>query len=228
MDHGHRHRKRVVQIAAVAQGVALVTFPAASTIFTSASDYDLSRSAYGAMFVPQAIAAVAASILGASWARTVGVRKIYLIGLTANVAAMTLLVVARPCNTTSRSPTRSCSLATASLGVGFGFTVPALNTFTAAFNPTKVDSSVLVLNALLGVGTALAPLLVAVFVGLDFWWGLPVLAGIVLAGILAVSLRLPSRSPPRRQPGGTGDAPPFPRASGCSPPSPCATGSARR
>jgi len=37
-----------------------------------------------------------------------------------------------------------------------GFTVPALNTFTAAFNPEKVDSSVLVLNALLGVGTALA------------------------------------------------------------------------
>ena len=29
-------------------------------------------------------------------------------------------------------------LATASLGAGFGFTVPALNTFTAAFNPTAV------------------------------------------------------------------------------------------
>ena len=85
--------RRVVQVAAVAQGVALVTFPAASTIFTNASDYDLSRSAYGAMFVPQAITAVAASILGASWARTVGVRKIYLIGLTANVAAMMLLVI---------------------------------------------------------------------------------------------------------------------------------------
>jgi hypothetical protein len=49
---------RVVKLAAVAQGVALVTFPAASTIFTSSSDYDLSRSAYGAMFVPQAMTAV--------------------------------------------------------------------------------------------------------------------------------------------------------------------------
>ena len=34
----------------------------------------------------------------------------------------------------------------------------------------------LVLNALLGLGTALAPVFVAIFVGLGFWWGLPVLA----------------------------------------------------
>jgi hypothetical protein len=67
-----RTEARVVLIAAMAQGVALVTFPAASTVFTSPTEYGLTRSAYGAMFVPQAIAAVGASILGASWARHVG------------------------------------------------------------------------------------------------------------------------------------------------------------
>ena len=82
-------------------------------------------------------------------------------------------------------------LATACLGVGFGLTVPALNTLTAAFNPTKVDPSILVLNALLGVGTVLAPVLVAIFVGLGFWWGLPVTSTILLAAILVVSVRLP-------------------------------------
>jgi hypothetical protein len=55
-------------------------------------------------------------------------------------------------------------------------TVPALNTLTAAFHPARVESSVLVLNALLGLGTALAPVFVAIFVGLGFWWGLPVLS----------------------------------------------------
>ena len=68
----------------------------------------------------------------------------------------------------------------------------------------------LVLNALLGLGTALAPLLVAVFVGLDFWWGLPVLAGAALAGILAASLRLPLTIAPGREPGGTGAPTPIP------------------
>ena len=194
----------VVKLAAVAQGVALVTFPAASTIFTSPSDYDLSRSAYGLMFVPQAMTAVGASILGASSARRVGTRRIYLIGLIANIVAMVLLVVSATVQHTEAVAYPLLLAATASLGVGFGFTVPSLNTFTAAFNPTKVDSSVLVLNALLGVGTALAPLLVAVFVGLDFWWGLPILAGAVLVvaprrqHALAVRVDRPAAEPAAR------------------------------
>ena len=38
----------------------------------------------------------------------------------------------------------------------------------------------LFLNALLGLGTALAPVLVAVFVGLGIWWGLPLLVAVLL------------------------------------------------
>jgi fucose permease len=68
--------------------------------------------------------------------------------------------------------------------------VPALNTFTAAFFPRRIDSAVLVLNALLGLGTALAPLLVAVFVHAGIWWGLPVFVAVLLGGLLAWSLRL--------------------------------------
>jgi predicted MFS family arabinose efflux permease len=51
-----------------------------------------------------------------------------------------------------------------------------------------------VLNALLGLGTALAPSFVAMFVGLGFWWGLPVLSTVLLAALLLVSLRLPLHS----------------------------------
>src|SRR5205823_2792707 len=83
--------------------------------------------------------------------------------------------------------------ATAFLGTGFGLTVPSLNTFAAAFHPRAVDRSVLVLNALLGLGTVLAPVFVAVFVGLGFWLGLPLLAALLLVVLLAVSVRLPLR-----------------------------------
>jgi fucose permease len=84
-------------------------------------------------------------------------------------------------------------VATAFLGVGFGLTVPALNSLTAAFHPDGVESSVLVLNALLGLGTALAPVFVAIFVGLGFWLGLPLLSAILLGALLVVSTRLPLR-----------------------------------
>ena len=82
-------------------------------------------------------------------------------------------------------------LATASLGIGFGLTVPSLNTFVAAFNPAAVERAVLILNALLGLGTVLAPVFVAIFLG---WATGPICRcwlPSLLAGLLLFSSRLP-------------------------------------
>ena len=75
-----RSEVTAVYAAGVVQGLALVTFPAASTIFTSPQYYDLSSTAYGAMFLPQAITAIAASLLGAGLTRRLGIKRIYLAG----------------------------------------------------------------------------------------------------------------------------------------------------
>jgi len=61
-----KSESNVVYVAGLVQGVALVTFPAASTIFTSPSYYGLSNTRYGAMFLPQVVLAIIASIAGAS------------------------------------------------------------------------------------------------------------------------------------------------------------------
>ncbi len=45
----------VVYGAAVAQGLALVTFPAASSIFTSPDGFGFDSARYGTMFVPQVV-----------------------------------------------------------------------------------------------------------------------------------------------------------------------------
>jgi len=182
--------------AGLVQGIALVTFPAASTIFTSASSYDLTAGQYGAMFVPQVVAAISASLLGGRLASRFGRKRVYLGGLIANLASMALLVASRFAMTDHAIAYPILLAATASLGLGFGLTVPAVNTFTAAFHPAAVDRSVLVLNALLGLGTALAPVFVAIFVGLGAWVGLPILAAVLLAALVAVSLRLPLHSAP--------------------------------
>jgi fucose permease len=79
------------------------------------------------------------------------------------------------------------------VGASFGLTVPALNTLIAAFHPDRVNRSVLVLNALLGLGTVLAPVFVAVFVGLGFWWGLPLVSAALIVALLAASLHLSLR-----------------------------------
>lgn len=189
---------RVVYGAGVVQGVVLVTFPAASTIFTDPDRYDLSSTQYGLLFVPQVVTAIGASLLGATLGRRFGTKRVYLAGLAAGLVSMALLVVSALFEGDAGA-FPLLLVATAFLGVGFGLTVPALNTLTAAFHPSRVESSVLVLNALLGLGTALAPVFVATFDGLGFWWGLPVLSAALLALLLLASAGLPLRT-------GDGDA----------------------
>ena len=177
--------------AGLAQGVALVAFPASSAILTSPDYYDLSSTAYGSLFLPQAVAAIITALSGASLMRRYGIKRIFLIGLAGDVAAMSLLVISQSFIGQGSIPYAMLLLATTSLGVGFGLTVPAVNTFAAAFSPATAARAVLYLNALLGLGTALAPVLVAVFLGLGFWWGLPLIVAILIALLLVVSLPLP-------------------------------------
>ena len=186
-----RNEILTVYAAGMVQGIGLVTFPAASAVFTSTSDYGLSSTEYGGMFIPQAIMAIVASLLGAGLRSRLGTKRIYLIGLVANLLAMALLVLSRFVMKDHPLAYGILLIATTCMGIGFGFTVPALNTFAAAFFPQTVDKAVLALNALLGLGTALAPVFIAVFVGLGIWWGLPVLVGVLILGLLLFSLPQP-------------------------------------
>lgn len=60
----NRSQVGAVYGAGLLQGLALVTFPAASAIFTSPHVYALSNAEYGGLFVPQTIMAIAAALLG--------------------------------------------------------------------------------------------------------------------------------------------------------------------
>jgi MFS family permease len=188
-----RTEASTVYAAGLVQGIVLVTFPAASTIFTDPARYDLSSTQCGTMFLPQVVTAIIASLLGGGLARRLGSKRVYVAGLCANLASMALLIVSQ---LVAGDPIAYGLLlvATACLGAGFGLTAPTLNILTAVFHPARVDTSVLTLNALLGLGTALAPAFVAIFVGLGFWWGLPMLSAVLLVGLLLVSVRLPLRS----------------------------------
>jgi MFS family permease len=186
--------RTVVYGAGVVQGIALVTFPAASTIFTDPSEYDLSSTQYGALFLPQVVTAITAALLGAGLSGRLGVKRVYVIGLAAALLSMGLLLASSFVTDRQQLAYALLLCATASLGAGFGFTVPSLNTLAAAFNPGNVNRSILVLNALLGLGTVLAPIFVAVFDGLGAWWGLPLTSAVLLVVLLVVSTGLPLRA----------------------------------
>jgi MFS family permease len=176
-----------VYTAGLIQGIALMTFPAASTIFTDPQVFGLSNTDYGSLFIPQAILSIAASLLSMKLNRRFGSKWVYFLGLIFNFISMTLLAFT-PLALHDPSLAYGMLLtATGCLGVGFGLTVPTLNTLAALLYPNKVDSTLLILNALLGVGTALAPALIVMFTHLGAWWGLPILLAISIALLLLLS-----------------------------------------
>jgi MFS family permease len=187
-----RVESRVVYAAGVAEGIVLVTFPAASTVFTDPHEYDLSSTQYGALFVPQVITAIAAALLGARLAHRFSIKRVYMAGLVASLISMATLVISHFFTGDQPLAYLLLLVATALLGAGFGLCVPALNTLAAAFHPDGVDRSVLILNALLGLGTVLAPVLAAIFLGVaGFWQGLPLISASLLVALIILSVRLP-------------------------------------
>jgi len=181
----------VVYSAAVVQGLSLVTFPAASSIFTSPDGFGFDSTRYGAMFVPQVVLAILSSGLAPKLARRWSLRRVLLVGFAANTVSMVLLALSRLLLGAPDVAFGVLLAATGALGLGFGATVMAINTYAEAFFPQRADGAVLALNALLGLGTALAPVLVAIVVGLGAWWLLPVVVACMMMLIFGIALTEP-------------------------------------
>lgn len=186
-----RKEALAVYFSALMQGLALVAFPAASSVFTSSQEFNFSTAAYGGMFIPQSILAVLLSFLSARWINRGKIRRVFLFGLFASGLSMSLLALSPMFVGHSIFAYGILLLATGFLGVGFGLTVPALNSFASVFFPKKADSAILVLNAFLGLGTALSPVLISLFIGFAAWWGLPLLLSALLLSTFLFSITLP-------------------------------------
>lgn len=186
-----RSEVALIYVIGLVQGLALVTFPAASSIFTSPSGFGFGASRYGMMFVPQVILAILASSIGPSLARRWTLKRVLQAGLSADLLAMILLAASRLLVDVPGAAYGMLLMATGSLGFGFGAAVMALFTYAQTFVPGHEDRSVLVLNALLGAGTALAPLFVAIFLGVGVWWLMPLMVAAALTALLLQSTKVP-------------------------------------
>jgi MFS transporter, FHS family, glucose/mannose:H+ symporter len=190
-QNGHDTEQKVLLLAGVMQGVALVTFPAISTVLTGKDGFGLSSSTYGLIFLPQVIAAITSSFLGGVAARRLGAKNVLMLGLGSDALAMAVLLLSTLVMHQQALSLPLLLIATALMGFGFGGVVPLLNTYMAAFQPKRIDQAVLMLNALLGLGTALAPALAALVVGPGIWWVLPLLVLVTAFLLLWACCRLP-------------------------------------
>jgi predicted MFS family arabinose efflux permease len=189
-------RREVVTIYAIGlfQGLSLVAFPAAAIVLTSRTGYDLSRSRYGVLFLPQVVLAIAGSLALPALAHRFRLKQVLLAGLVADAMAMSLLAASYPLRADAAAYPMLL-LATASLGLGFGLTLGSISTYAGAFMPGRRAVALTALNVLLGLGTALSPFLIAVFTDLGQWWYLPLLAVAGLVVLIMASLAQPMGIP---------------------------------
>jgi MFS family permease len=176
------------------QGLSLVAFPAAATILTSGSGYDLSKSQYGVMFIPQVVMAIASSLALPNLAQRFSLKRVLLAGMAANTLAMGLLAGSNPLQGDAIAYPMLL-VATAALGLGFGLTLGSTSTYAGAFMPDRRDVALTSLNVLLGLGTALSPLLISFFTHVGQWWYLPLLAAAGLLGLIGLTVAQPMDVP---------------------------------
>ena len=183
-----------VYVIGLFQGLSLVAFPAAATILTSKSGYDLSKTQYGLLFVPQVAMAIAGSLALPKLARRFPLKWVLLAGLISDTVSMSLLAGSVPLKADAIAYPMLL-VATAALGLGFGFTLGSISTYAGAFMPDRRDVALTALNVLLGLGTALSPFLISLFTKLGQWWYLPLLAAAGLVVLIVLALAQPMALP---------------------------------
>ena len=180
-----------IYLTGLLQGLVLVIVPAASLVFTDPAKFGFSPSDYGLLFIPQVIMAIVASILGPSFVQRWGMRTVLRGGLFFNLLAMILIASSQLVMANHQLAFTLVILGTGLVGAGFGSTLPTINVYASNFFPKNSASALTVLHTLLGIGTALAPFLVTIFIKQLGWWMLPVLVILALSIILISAFILP-------------------------------------
>jgi predicted MFS family arabinose efflux permease len=192
----------------IAQGLALVAFPALGNLLRDRHAHGLSAGEYGGLFLPMILGAVAASSTAGSLARWRGMKPVLVAGLACDLLAMVLLASSGWLVGRHGLALALVGVAITLLGLGFGLALTAMNGYAGRFFPERTDAALTVLHACVGVGTALPPLLLTLAMRLGGWFYMPLAIAVLLA-LLAVGVaRAPlgddarSASPTRLRLGG--------------------------
>ena len=168
-----------IYLAGFLQGSAFVLIPALGNTL-AAAPYHFSSSAYALLFLPQTVGAIIGAAAAGEVQRRLGMGRLFRLGLLANLLAMLLLWDAAH----SSGQLAYVLMLTESLllGIGFGWTLAAINHYSAHFFSRSASAAITLLNAVIGGATALSPLVLAALETRWNWsvWPLALAIGFVI------------------------------------------------
>jgi hypothetical protein len=191
--------RTAIYAGAALQGAVMVIFAAYTAIFVNKHRYDLTLGQYGALFIPQLIAAVLAAMFAANLCCWLRAQRAYRAGIGCSLAGMALLISTE---WAERLPLSYPLLlaATAFVGAGVGLSFSFVRCYAISLNPLHARRQILVMNALLAGGMAAAPTYALLTRATRAWWSLPLVLGVLLFAQLLMThtLRAPPDGAPAR------------------------------
>lgn len=179
-------RQRRLQIACIylaglLQGSAFVLIPALGNTF-AAAPYRFGSAEYALLFLPQTAGAIVGAAAAGWLQRRLGMGRLFRWGLSANLLALLLLSSAAFAGGGPLSYALIL-VETLLLGVGFGWTLAAINHYSEYFFSRSASAAITLLNAVIGGATALSPLVLSAVQSRWSWavWPLALAAGFVVA-----------------------------------------------
>lgn len=151
-------------------GLTLVSFPASSTYLRAA--HGLSDAAYGAIYLPQLVAAIVGALAGGALAGRMSLRAMYLMALVSFALAQGLL--ASSAGVSSQLALSTVMCATAAFGFGFGFGGGPLNAAVTLLFPRAPYVAITALHMVAGAGLTIGPFIFAHLAANGSWIAGPV------------------------------------------------------
>lgn len=184
-----------IYTGAVLLGLTLVSFPASSAFLRERQG--ISDIAYGSIYLPQLVAAIAGALLGSIAMRRMSLRSMYLVALIS--CALSQAFLAMSVAVPAGSALILLMFATAFFGFGFGFGGGPLNGFVPLLFPRRANAAIVALHMSAGAGLTIGPFVIGALAAHDRWLVSPI--GLACAAILlfAFAVRVDLPSPP---PGG--------------------------
>ena len=179
----NRHRSlfiACIYLAGFLQGSAFVLIPALGNTL-AAAPYHFSSSAYALLFLPQTAGAIIGAAAAGGVQRRLGMGRLFRLGLLANLLAMLLLWGAA--DSSGQLAYALILVESLLLGLGFGWTLAAINHYSAHFFSRSASTAITLLNAVIGGATALSPLILSALQAQSSWsvWPLALAIGFAVA-----------------------------------------------
>ncbi|SFZ95015.1 Fucose permease [Flaviramulus basaltis] len=176
----------IVYLGGLLTGLSLILFPAMGSIFTDASQFGLSSSQFGNIFIPQALLAIVSALAIPFFVSKYGIKRALILGLGALILSTFLLYLSHFYIYEKEAALIILFLGTTFLGFGFGTVITVLNPLAFQLFPNNELASVTGLHFALGLGTAGAPLFLGLIKNTDSWYYLPILVCFVLIGLMTL------------------------------------------